>query len=219
MATVALETSTREPSVALELGGRLREERLSGDRPHASDLMPALRDLLSAAEVAPAEVEVVVVGTGPGSYTGLRVGVATALGLARGSGAQLTAVPSVEALVWSECESGEEAGVLLDARAGELYFAHYRREADGVHAVRAPCVVSRAEAAALVPRELALFADETAPDVAGIDASARRVRPAIPRARAVLELGLLKLRAEGPLGPSQVEPLYLRAFAAKPRKR
>ena len=219
MATVALETSTREPSVAVAADGELREERLAGDRPHASDLMPALQDLLSSVGIAPDRIEAVAVGTGPGSYTGLRVGVATALGLVRGSTAQLTAVPSVEALVWSECAPGDEAGVLLDARANALYFAHYRRESERVVAVREPCVVSAAEAAALVPGDLALFADETALAVAGIDASGHSVRAAAPRAGAVLTLGLAKLQSEGPLDPAEVEPLYLRAFAAKPRKR
>ena len=219
MAAVAFETSTRTPSVAVRARGETLETSLAGDRPHASDLMPALSELLGAAGVAPAEVEAVAVGTGPGSYTGLRVGVATALGLARGAGASLTALPSVEALVWGECAPREEAGVLLDARAGELYFAHYRRAEDGVEVVRAPCVVARGEIAGVLPPGLVLFVDQTVLEAAGVDGSGRRVRAAVPRAGAVLELGLRKLAAEGGMDPGEVEPLYLRGVGARARRR
>ena len=55
-------------------------EVLGGERPHACDLLPALEQLLARLGAAPADLATILVGTGPGSYTGLRVGVATALG-------------------------------------------------------------------------------------------------------------------------------------------
>jgi tRNA threonylcarbamoyladenosine biosynthesis protein TsaB len=217
---VALETSTRTPSLALRHGDQVHEVLLESERPHASDLMPAMARLLDELELAPREIEAVLVGTGPGSYTGLRVGIATALGLAHGSDAALFALPSTEALVWNECAPGEEAGVLLDARAGELYFAHHRRTQTGVEAVRAPCVTTREELPDWLSSSLVLFADEDAVNAAGLqDADVHVVRDRVPHARAVLELGCLRLEREGAHAPDTVEPLYLRAFAAKPRKR
>jgi len=216
MRCAALETSTRRPSVAARDGERLAVRELEGDRPHASDLLPALERALAELDLAPRDLELIVVGTGPGSYTGLRVGIASALGLARGSGAQTIGVPSVEALAWGALAPGREAGVLLDARAGELYFAHYRRAERDVEVVTAPCVLARASAAATIPEDLALFADETALDAAGLT---RHAAPALPRARDVLELGVRRFECTGPMSPAEIEPLYLRAFAAKPRRR
>jgi tRNA threonylcarbamoyladenosine biosynthesis protein TsaB len=217
---VALETSTRTPSVAVRRGDELREVRLESERPHASDLLPALDGLLRELELAPHELDAVLVGTGPGSYTGLRVGVATALGLALGSDAALFALPSTEALVWNECAPGGEAAVLLDARAGELYFAHHRRTPDGIEAVYAPCVTTRDELRARLSPDLALLADDDAVRAAELtNDEVGSIRAAFPSASAVLELGCLRLQREGPHAPAEVEPLYLRAFAARPRKR
>lgn len=217
---VAIETSTRSPSVALWCGGEVRTRSLGSERAHASDLLPALDGLLRDADLKPQAVEAVAVGTGPGSYTGLRVGCATALGLARGTGAALRAVPSTEALVWSALEPGREAGVLIDARAGELYFAHYRRGALDVEVVSAPRVVASAEVAGLIPDSLALFADARALAAGGVEALAPNVIGACePDAGAVARLAALRLEQLGPHTPEQVQPLYLRAFQAKPRKR
>jgi tRNA threonylcarbamoyladenosine biosynthesis protein TsaB len=217
--TVALETSTRSPSVALRYDDQTREVGLAHERPHASDLLPALRDTMRDAGVRPTEIDAVVVGTGPGSYTGLRVGIATALGLARGSGARLFALPSMEALVFGECAPGEEACVLLDARAGELYFARYRRSDEGVEPIFEPCITNRDEVRSLLEGARTLFADAAALKAAGLERDDLDVRDAVPRAAALLDLGCRRLEREGPHSAEEVQPLYLRGFAGRPRKR
>lgn len=218
---VALETSTRHPQVAARLGDRTVERRLEASRAHAADLLPALDALLRELGATPRELRTVVVGTGPGSYTGLRVGAATALGLARGAGAVLVEVPSTEALVQAACAPGEEAAVLIDARAGEFYFARYRRVAAGVEALEAPCVLPLDGVRPRLAGCRRLFADADTLRAAAlgelgdieVDLDAR------PSAASALELGLARLAREGaPLEP-RVEPLYLRAFAASSRRR
>jgi len=221
LTAVALETSSRRPSVAVSAAALVRERALAAERAHASDLLPALDLLLNELGVPPSAIEQVIVGTGPGSYTGLRAGIATALGLARASGAALRGVPSLEALAWGELAPGEACSVLLDARAGELYFASYRREADEVTALQAPRVVPVAEMDAVLERGATLFADEGA--AALVRAAGRGdvnlVEGIVPRARALLELGLRQLARHGPQDPREIEPLYLRAFAARARRR
>ena len=222
MRSAALETSSRRPSVAVRDGERVVSRALDGDRPHASDLLPALEAALTELGLGPADIEAVAVGTGPGSYTGLRVGIATALGIARGSDAQLVGVPSLEALAWGQLEPGEEAGVLLDARARELYFAHYRRAtaAAELEVITPPCVIARDELGPRLPAGLMLFADDAALRAAGLEGDeSRRIRSAHAHAEQVLELGLARLASTGPQLPAEIEPLYLRAFAAQPRKR
>jgi tRNA threonylcarbamoyladenosine biosynthesis protein TsaB len=218
---IAIETSTRAPTVAVRRGGATLERELAGERPHASDLLPALSRLLAELGARPSEVRTVVVGTGPGSYTGLRVGIATALGLARAHGAALAGVPSTESQVLASVPDGATATVVIDARAGEVYFARCRRAGTRIETLEAPAVLPAAELLPrLAPGELVL-ADDDAVRVAGLGARPdltidRRSRP---RAAAALTLGLERLAAGGPRASERLEPLYLRAFAAKSRRR
>jgi len=221
MSWVALETSSRRPSVALRRGDERREITLDGARAHASDLVPTLDRLCAELSCAPGAVEGVLVGTGPGSYTGLRVGIATALGLVRATGAILRGVPSGETLAYGELRPGEECVFLLDARQGELYLAHYRREGDDVAVLRAPAVVAPGDLRRLLPEGVTIFGDETVARAATLTTAERaRLRTdAVPHAAALLELGLHRVERSGPQSPDQVEPLYLRPFAAKTRRR
>lgn len=213
---LALETSARGPSVAVRLGAREIEVELEPARAHAGDLLPALDRTLRELGASPGEVTAVLVGTGPGSYTGLRVGIATALGIARGAGAVLRGVPSGETLCFGELEPGEEASVLLDARAGELYFAHYRRTETEVEVVCAPCVLLPAEIDATLPAAGPIFGDAASL----VPQAKQRFRTgAVPRARALLALGADRIRRLGGQSPAEVAPLYLRPFAVSRRRR
>ena len=221
MLTAAFETSTRKPSVALRAKGQVFEERLSGERPHASDLLPALDRLLSKTGQSVRDLELLVVGTGPGSFTGLRVAVATALGLARGCGTVLFGQPSWEAVCWRELRQGEAAAIVLDARQGELYFARYRRASDGVDVLQAPCIVRPGDLPRLVSGDLRLFGEPGIERAAELDtsATARLCVDRSPSAAALLELGALRHAREGSHSGVQLEPLYLRAFASRASER
>jgi tRNA threonylcarbamoyladenosine biosynthesis protein TsaB len=220
---VALETSTARPSVAARSAGRLEERLLSGEQQHASDLLPALETALTALGARPADIAAIFVGIGPGSYTGLRVGVATALGLARGTGAALCGVPSFEALAVAELALAQTATVLLDARQGELYVARYLRGESGVMALLPPAVVPAGDVSSAPPADELILADDAALRAAGLEAlrerEPERFRRAWPTAAHVLAIGAERLARFGAQDPSQVEPLYLRAFRATTRAR
>jgi len=215
---LALETSTRTPSLAIARGDRRFVHTLDSSRAHAADLLPALERLLRESGASPRELALVVVGTGPGSYTGLRVGAATALGLARASGARLCGVPSFEAAAYEHLLPGEEGLVLQDARAGELYEARYLRTERHVEVLCAPKVTTAGELATEPLGALVVLADEAALAAAALTGAARPhwVRSATPSAPALLELGLARA-ARGALG--SVEPLYLRPFAMRSQRR
>ena len=128
MIVLALDTAT--PHLALGLlevqDGRTvtaleHTERV--ERGHAEVILERVAALFERARLA-ARADRVVIGTGPGSYTGVRVGASLALGLARGWGAEVVGVPTLEAIA-AGAEDGLVA-VTLDARRGSVYSAAYR---------------------------------------------------------------------------------------------
>lgn len=220
---VAIESSTRRASVAVAAGADVRWAELESERAHASDLVPTLDRLVREAGAHPRSLAAVIVGTGPGSYTGLRVGLATAIGLARASGARILGVPSGEAQCAAVCRPGEAMSLLLDARSGEIYFARYRRAEDGgeVEVLEAPCVLTPAAARERVGRGEPVCGDATVADVVGLDADARArlVVDRPPDAATLLGLGRARLARGIESRLETIEPLYLRPFVATERKR
>ncbi|QDU85503.1 tRNA threonylcarbamoyladenosine biosynthesis protein TsaB [Planctomycetes bacterium Pla163] len=217
---VALETSTRRPTVAARSGGRTLERGLDGERAHASDLLPALGVLLEQLGVDRKALVRVVVGVGPGSLTGMRVGVATALGLVQGSGAEIVGVPSFEAAALRALRSTERADarvqVLCDARGGRFDLAEYERAGDGLRALFEPTSLTLEEAAG---RTLRFDGTQVLCDASSRErfAWADGVRSAelAPRATDLIALGA----ARPAQAPADVEPLYLRAWEGRTRKR
>lgn len=122
--TLAIDSAT--PHLALGLltpHGSFSAVREVG-RAHAEQLPSMLRALLIEAGLEPRAIERLVIGTGPGSYTGVRVGASYALGLGRACGAAVLGVSSLESLIDAR-QDGEQA-VSLDARKEQVYGAVYR---------------------------------------------------------------------------------------------
>jgi len=152
----------------------------------------------------------IYVGIGPGSYTGLRVGIATALGLAYAAGAILRAVPSFEALAFETLDPGKEGMIAWNARAHRFYFAHYRREEEDVVCVVPPSALTAEELRERIAGSTQVFGDTTVADAAGFEDRVReRVRVDVyPTAVGILALGPKRdARAM-----EELEPLYLRGF-------
>jgi tRNA threonylcarbamoyladenosine biosynthesis protein TsaB len=124
--TLAIDASTYAGSVAVLRGGRVVAERTVAMRgEHEERLMPAVADALAAAGAEPAAVARVVCGSGPGSFTSLRIAASIAKGVAAGAGAELLAVPSL-LLVVAGARPALPAGryvAALDAGRGEWFAA------------------------------------------------------------------------------------------------
>jgi tRNA threonylcarbamoyladenosine biosynthesis protein TsaB len=121
---LALETASSHASVALLEGERLiAEVGASGARPHSARVLPAIHSLLELAGASVSDLGGYAVSVGPGSFTGLRVGVATVKGLAFGDEVPVAAVPTLEALASSAHASNLPVLACLDARRGEVYAA------------------------------------------------------------------------------------------------
>jgi tRNA threonylcarbamoyladenosine biosynthesis protein TsaB len=140
---LGMDTATASTAVALALGtgpvAELRDDPPAGAHPgHATRLLALAEQLLSAAGLGWGQVQRIAVGLGPGTFTGLRVGIASARGLAQARSIPLVGVSSLEALAAPALADGERdpgaaAGVLavIDARRGEVFAAAYARGADG----------------------------------------------------------------------------------------
>lgn len=123
-----IETSTEICSVALWQERGLSREIFSDEpRAHAANLAPMIESLLHDAEIGIADCAAVAVSSGPGSYTGLRVGASTAKGLCFGAGKPLIAVPTLDILA-SMVPAGLYSTVIpmIDARRMEAYAAVYK---------------------------------------------------------------------------------------------
>ena len=104
----------------------LRHEPRPGERPgHAAQLLPLAERALDALGASFADVRRIGVGVGPGTFTGLRIGVATARGLAQATGAEVAAVSTLEALA-AAAATDRAVLAVLDARRGEAYAAAFR---------------------------------------------------------------------------------------------
>ena len=135
MPTFALDTATASPSLALVRGDRpIAELWLAAEPGSGRRVLEAAHGLLSAAGASVREIDAVVVGVGPGGFTGLRIGIATALGLGQALRVPVTGASSLEALALGIAEVAPEGAVVapvLDARRRELFAAVYRSAPGG----------------------------------------------------------------------------------------
>ena len=121
MNVLAMDTATPAPSIVVLSGERIFEESLSGDRRASEELLPAVGRALARAGVQLADLDRVAVCSGPGSFTGIRVGLATAWGFARALRVDVEAGPTLEAMAEGARGFGAERVVaVLDAGRGEV---------------------------------------------------------------------------------------------------
>jgi tRNA threonylcarbamoyladenosine biosynthesis protein TsaB len=123
-----LETSCQVGQVAIASGAKiLASRRLDEARRHARDLVPAMRDLLAEHGWKACDLTAVVVSRGPGSYTGLRVGIMTAKTLAYATGCALLGIETFAAIARQAPEEAQTIDVLADAQQNKIYVQTFER--------------------------------------------------------------------------------------------
>jgi len=127
MKILAVETATSCQSVAVLDGARvLARSDEEAARSQARLLIPTIDRLLKASGLTLSSLEGLAVSIGPGSFTGLRVGLATMMGLRATTGLPLAAVPTLEAMAWNVPRADAPLCPILKARTGEVYWGLYR---------------------------------------------------------------------------------------------
>lgn len=149
MRIIAIETSGRHGSVAAlqgepEAARLLRQTALGGDERTAQSLAPAMKDLLAQVDWSPQSVELVAAAVGPGSFTGLRIGVTAAKTFAYAVGAQVIGVNTLAALAEqvhaTDVASGTRLWTILDAQRQELFVARF--DGDNIKGHALDCATS-----------------------------------------------------------------------------
>jgi tRNA threonylcarbamoyladenosine biosynthesis protein TsaB len=224
VAAVAIETATETVAVAVRTPvGVEAEFALTGRRRHVETLTPALEHLLGQVELVPRDLGLVAVDVGPGLFTGLRVGVAAAKGLAQALGIGVVCATSLDVLTAAAAEAGQPGLVVacVDARRGEV-FAAVRELDTGGQTVAEPL-----PPALWLPGDLAAALDglggvpvhavgDGAQRYGGVLASVPGVRvvaPALsfPPPSTLLRVALARFeRGETPVDAASVVPLYMR---------
>lgn len=123
MNILALETSGESASVALWRDGTLIDRSISAANQHSRVVLAMIDEILDEAKVSLRELSAIAFSSGPGAFTGLRIGCGVAQGLALGAGLRTIAIPTPLAL--AEASGANRVMAALDARMGEIYLAAY----------------------------------------------------------------------------------------------
>jgi tRNA threonylcarbamoyladenosine biosynthesis protein TsaB len=211
MLVLALDTSTRVGSCAVARdGGLLRQDASDPSVPQASRLPAQLMAILQETGIELAEIDVFAVATGPGSFTGLRVGIATMQGLAFAAGKPLIGISAFDAL--ASFGGTARIATWIDAWRGDVFAGFY----DEGREAEAPTVASPAALLARLPKTPTLFiGDGVAAHRESIhaalgDAATLAVPVAPPLAGAIALLATARALAGDRPGPGSIRALYVR---------
>jgi len=228
MTLLALETATTTCGGAvLRNNAVIAQAHLQRPRVHSERLTPLVEDVLDHADVEAGHLDAVAVSMGPGSYTGLRIGVSTAKGWALATGASLVGVPTLAAFAAQlrpVAATNDVICALLDARRDEVYAGAYRVGHDLIteHApTKALPVEALPDWLGTVPGRLWVVgdgADKSRESLAALDAP-QTIVPSdevSPSAAWVARRGLHRLATTGPDDVDTFEPFYVKDVHATP---
>ncbi len=216
MKLLAIETATPGSSVAVVEDGRTLAAASRIDRRgHASFLVPAIDFSFHQVGWNPEDLDAVVVDIGPGLYTGIRVGLATAQGLAAAFGIPIIPATSLDALALEAKTGHRMIWSVVDVRRGDVAVARYRPVPGGV--------VKESSAELMTPERFRAVLEATVEhslvvgEVAALGegffrgiARAKSARPRYPYAVALAEIGAGKYQRDEYPAPDDIRPMYLR---------
>ncbi len=222
MRVLGIDTATWTAGVGIVDGaGVLANRSLAVSTSHAGPLLPLIEESLAEAGVRLVDLDLLAISIGPGSFTGLRIGLSVAKGLAIATAVPVVGVPTLEAVALAAGPRRELICPVLDARKGEVYTATFHRRGEDLQCVAAAAAVTPEELAAQLAPPCVLLGD-------GVDAYAPLWRERLgegaelvpsaavpPRGAIVARLGEARMRASGPEDLARLEPDYCRKSEAE----
>ncbi len=228
---LCIETGTDVCSVGLAENGVLTALRESSGRDHARNVAVYVDELLREREVAADEIDAIAVGKGPGSYTGLRIGVSFAKGLCYGLRKPLIAIGSLDALVEVAREDAE-AGIIdidnfegatlcpmVDARRMEVYTQLFNGRGETLSEVEAKVIDEQSFADEIAAAEEFVIFGNGAAKCAGTLSSKAKLVEVSPSARGLARLAQEALDAGRTEDIAYFEPFYLKNFVVTTSKK
>jgi tRNA threonylcarbamoyladenosine biosynthesis protein TsaB len=216
---LGIETATERVSVAI--GGHegvLGQVEINRGRRHAETLVPAIEFLCTQADVTLDEMGAIAVDVGPGLFTGMRVGLASAKAIAQGLRLPMIGISSLDLLAYPVRWTDRVIAAVIDARKGEVFFAFYRQVPGGVQRVQEPrCgtvddlvgdLMARGQEALCVGDGALRYADAIAHS--GLRAELAEQWQSQPSAGPLVQLAHARALREDWVNPWEVQPLYLR---------
>lgn len=208
---LAIETSTEMASVALLSEHGLISRELTGVQTHSQSILPTIQEILSEASITLKQCDAIAFGCGPGAFTGVRTACGIVQGLAFGADLPILPVVSLLAMAQAAHYSGGKADFVcvLDARMGEVYWAHYRFENQGW--------VQKTEPALSTAEQVLQYASSinvtlvlghcAVPNIVGVSV---QIVYRMPHAEHIAKLALYDFSMGKQLHANQAQPLYLR---------
>jgi tRNA threonylcarbamoyladenosine biosynthesis protein TsaB len=223
MKILAIETSTMLGGVAVmgETEGLIAEVRLSVKSTHSERLMTEVDHALKQAGMKISEIDVFGISIGPGSFTGLRIGLSTVKGFSYATGKPIVSVPSLEALAWNFPYSAYPVCTMFDARKKEVYAAVFRWEHSGFGRMKAETSVKpydllkSLEGPVIYAGEGAQIYREAIIEIAGENALFPKRHFMVPSPSNVACIGLGKALRGDFSEPVGLMPVYIRKAEAE----
>ncbi|WP_241575675.1 tRNA (adenosine(37)-N6)-threonylcarbamoyltransferase complex dimerization subunit type 1 TsaB [Rosenbergiella nectarea] len=216
---LALDTATEACSVALLNQGQIDAQFALTPREHTQRILPMVEQSLRDHKLTLQQLNALVCCLGPGSFTGVRIGIGIAQGLAYGAQLSLIGISSLEALAegaW-RMHQAEKVLVAIDARMGEVYWAIYQRDGQGIWQGKESEQVLSPQAA--VEKMQTLSGEwmtagtgwQAYPELLnGHALTLQQGESLLPQAEDMLPLAYLQLQAGNLIHPAEIEPIYLR---------
>jgi tRNA threonylcarbamoyladenosine biosynthesis protein TsaB len=223
MRLLAIETATEACSAALWIDGAVRTRFEIAPRRHAELILPMCDSLMNEAGIAPPQLDVVAFGRGPGAFTGVRIAVGIAQGIAFASGLPVVCVSTLAAIAQEVISQTYSTRVLaaIDARMGEIYWGYYEKDNGGCvrrigeervgrpDRIENPSVPGWFGAGSGWSAYRDILIARLGHCVHGFDADR------LPRAEYVARLAVVAHRAGLAISPDRAQPIYLRDEVAK----
>ena len=214
---LAIETSARVGSIAaVEDGNVLAEEQFEHGLQHAAQIVPIIDRLCRSRRWKPTDLQELYVSAGPGSFTGLRIGVTLAKTMALATGVKLVAVPTARVVVENAPADARHVVLVLDAKRDQIFTARFERDDRGEWVEREPAHLdSLAAMLKRAPRRVHLIGEGIPYHEKFIprdEASVIVTPPELwrPQARVVAQLGAAMARAGEFVDPDRFTPIYIR---------
>jgi len=210
---LAIETSGRSGSVTLGHADELIDTaELPHKRRHNVELLPTIDVLCKKHNVTPDHIGQVYVSLGPGSFTGLRVGITTAKMLALASKVEVFGIPTLDVLAHNAPADATHVAVCLNLKHDTVHCAAYQREGDSWSAIVQPQLRTMAELLQASPKPISLIGDPlpTIPDAYADGVAVLDPAHAVGRSPAVWHLGRIAAKTRPADDPMILAPLYIR---------